>query len=413
MNHAPLLSPLTLEEASLKDGLPSTPGLYAWWIIDPTKLARVPLVTQENGLSLIYLGIAKSGPSAASDLRSRVLGKHIRGSLGNSTLRRSLAALLWEEQGWTPIRPGDRVLLSPGENGLLSQWMAQNLRVAWLPHPEPWTVEAELIARLQPPLNVMANQDHPFYPTIRAARAALEAASLGKVKAATSVPRQYEQQVAQDYERRGYEVDLGRGVSDWGVDLFARRGNELIAVQVKRYGGTKRPVNRAMVMELEGARRYFDCTSAALVTDGRVLPDARLVADKRGIALHHLDDQEATEAAPEVLDFERIWTEYIMPLEGKELELSGGRKNTILKADWSGVTRQTDSGPSVIKIEAFRDVVNHLLHKGPLTRGEINQQYVGRASSGIARILAEVPFFEYGGRPASLRYRPQLTSSLG
>lgn len=31
-------------------------------------------------------------------------------------------------------------------NEALGQWMADHLRVAWLPHPEPWTVEAELIA---------------------------------------------------------------------------------------------------------------------------------------------------------------------------------------------------------------------------------------------------------------------------
>lgn len=49
--------------------------------------------------------------------------------------------------------------------------------MAWLPHPEPWTVEAELIALMQPPLNVMANQSHPFYPFIKAARSRLEAAA--------------------------------------------------------------------------------------------------------------------------------------------------------------------------------------------------------------------------------------------
>lgn len=179
MDHSPLLNPETVGAATT--GLPANPGLYAWWLADPQKLPQVPLTPRADGLSLIYLGIAKSGPNANSDLRSRVLGKHIRGSLGNSTLRRSLAALLWEEQGWKPIWPSDRVLLSPEENLKLSQWMAQNLRVAWLPHPEPWKVEAELISVLQPPLNVMANQSHSFYPVIKAARARLEAAARGEV----------------------------------------------------------------------------------------------------------------------------------------------------------------------------------------------------------------------------------------
>ena len=179
MEYEQLLNPQTVEAASRPEGLPATPGLYTWWLTDPQKLSQVPLTPRPDGLSLLYLGIAKSGAAANSDLRSRVLGKHIRGSLGNSTLRRSLAALLWEEQGWKPIFPSDRVLLAPEENQKLSQWMAENLRVAWLPHPEPWTVEAELIGLFQPPLNVMSNQSHSFYPLIRAARARLEAAARG------------------------------------------------------------------------------------------------------------------------------------------------------------------------------------------------------------------------------------------
>lgn len=152
MDHSSLLTPYTLEEASVNTGLPRTPGLYAWWITDPQKLAKVPLTSRENGLSLIYVGIAKSGPKAASDLRSRVLGKHIRGSLGNSTLRRSLAALLWEEHGWKPVRPGDRVLLSPEHNEQLSHWMANHLRVAWIcatsqGHKEPLTHSAKACPR--------------------------------------------------------------------------------------------------------------------------------------------------------------------------------------------------------------------------------------------------------------------------
>lgn len=177
MDHSLLLNPHTVEAASA--GLPSTPGLYTWWLTDPSQLSRVPLTPRRDGLSLIYLGIAKSGPNASSDLRSRVLGKHIRGSLGNSTLRCSLAALLWEEQNWKPLWPSDRVLLSPKENQKLSHWMAQNLRVAWLPHPEPWTIEERLIALLQPPLNLKGNQTHSFYTEIRAARARLEAAARG------------------------------------------------------------------------------------------------------------------------------------------------------------------------------------------------------------------------------------------
>jgi len=62
--------------------------------------------------------------------------------------------------------------------------------------------------------------------------------------------------------------------------MFASKGDERLAVQVKMYGGTARPVNREMVMQLHGAKDYFECTLAVVVTDGRVARDARDVATK-------------------------------------------------------------------------------------------------------------------------------------
>lgn len=348
-------------------------------------------------------------------------------------MRRSLAALLWEKQGWTPLWATDRVALSKDENKQLSEWIACNLKVAWFAHPEPWTVESAVIAQMQPPLNVMSNQNHSFYPLIKAARARLEAVALGNAEAraqpkpapspvpvpsavltpvpgpsALLTPRQYEMQVDAEYRRRGYQTDLQRGVGDWGVDLFAERAEERVAVQVKMYGGTSRPVTRAMVMELEGARRFFDCTGAALVTNGRVLPDARRVAEKLGIPIEHLEATAASESTSSELTFDQIWTQYVMPLEGRTLQMGGNRTNRIVKVDWSGVERETDGSDSgkLIRIEIFRWAVEHLLSKGPLTREQINDEYPGRASSGIARILSEVPFFEYCGRPATLHHRP-------
>ena len=169
-----LSAPRSLEEAAAPEGLPEKPGLYAWWIVTPNALEMVPLSPRADGLSLLYIGIAQSGPNSTQTLRSRVLGKHIRGVIGNSTLRRSLAALLWEEQQWQPFWGTDRAQLSKVHNEALHSWMRSHLKVAWLAYPEPWTVEEAVIAAMKSPLNVKDNKSHPFYSTLKAARSRLD-----------------------------------------------------------------------------------------------------------------------------------------------------------------------------------------------------------------------------------------------
>lgn len=75
----------------------------------------MPLRRRQDGLSLLYGGLARSVPESRETLRSRVGGKHILGVLGQSTFRRSLAALLWQEQGWRPVWKTDRVQTGTGE----------------------------------------------------------------------------------------------------------------------------------------------------------------------------------------------------------------------------------------------------------------------------------------------------------
>lgn len=229
-------------------------------------------------------------------------------------------------------------------------------------------------------------------------------------------PSEFEELVAGDFRHRGYEVENRPDMGDWGVDLIAVNGAERVAVQVKMYGGTARPVNRAMVMELFGAAAYFECTAAAIATDGRVMADARDVARKLDIAVLEFGEggpstartrdevSKAADGSP--LTFESVWTTYIAPLQGQTLVRPHGETNQIVKVDWSGIERITSTGRRQhIKIEIFRLVVNRVLLCGAITRGQINEMYPGRASSGIALILAQVPIFEYGGRPAALRLR--------
>jgi hypothetical protein len=165
---ARLLScPVLITEATAS--VPIEPGLYAWW----APAGAIPGVAgpahPTDALELLYVGIARSGPASKSTLRSRVVGNHIRGTTGQSTLRRSLAALLSEREGWRSRWTTRPVLISEDELRL-SEWMGGTLRLTWAACPEPWTVEAAVIEQLQPPLNQADNRAHPLYRYVKDAR---------------------------------------------------------------------------------------------------------------------------------------------------------------------------------------------------------------------------------------------------
>jgi len=149
--------------------VPAEPGLYAWWA-RPDALPGVEGPRHPDGeRELLYVGLARSGPSSRATLQSRVVGNHIRGTTGQSTLRRSLASLLVEQEGWRS-RFTDRPLLVPEDEQRLNRWMEQYLALTWTVHQQPWTVEAQVITELTPPLNQSANSAHPLYLHVRDAR---------------------------------------------------------------------------------------------------------------------------------------------------------------------------------------------------------------------------------------------------
>src|SRR4051794_11427379 len=76
--------------------IPALPGVYAWWLRADARLRGI-----EPGDSPIYVGIAQSGSTSRATLAKRIVGQHLRGNLSGSTFRRTLAALLSDEQGWT------------------------------------------------------------------------------------------------------------------------------------------------------------------------------------------------------------------------------------------------------------------------------------------------------------------------
>lgn len=223
-------------------------------------------------------------------------------------------------------------------------------------------------------------------------------------------PRQFEELVCEHFQQQGYKTELTSYSNDYGIDGFATKGKEKIAIQSKMYGHTTRKINRQMVMELHGAKDFFDCTKAVIATDGAFLTDALTVAEKLKIEILYINNFQPTKPKPSPKNntdetFEHIWENYIVPLQGKTLTRNNGETNQILKADWTGVERLTSNGnKGKIKIEIFKQAINKLLTDGFITRDYINQNYVGRASSGIILVLSQVPYFKLTNKPTGLKY---------
>lgn len=222
-------------------------------------------------------------------------------------------------------------------------------------------------------------------------------------------PRQFEELVCEHYRKQGYKTEITPLSGDYGIDVFATKGKEKLAIQAKMYGSSTRKINRQCVMELHGAKDYFDCTKAVIVTDGTFLPDAIQVAEKLNIEIIYLNSltiAKSTVSKTNEKTFDDIWLKYIIPLQGKTLTKSNDETNVIVTADWSGIERITSNGKKgKIKIEIFKQSINKLLTTGHITRDEINQNYTGRASSGIVLILSQVPFFDTTKNPTGLVYK--------
>lgn len=213
-------------------------------------------------------------------------------------------------------------------------------------------------------------------------------------------PTDYEHHVASILRLKGWVARVTPPSGDFGLDVICEQPGRRLGVQVKMYG-QGRPINAQMVMQLYGAAAYQDCSEMMIATDGRVLDDARRVAEKLGVEIQHVpvpaSSTPRVASTPGDLkgsDFDRIWAEQVMPLAGRELTRANGTTNKILAVDWTGITRRTSTGAiGKIDVEIFRWAVERLLGGEIVLREDINAQYSKRASSGVMLVLSALPIF--------------------
>lgn len=161
-------------------------GAYGWWF----RTIPGPIDTrgceERDGLTLLYVGISPSRPPTNGRPPSRQtiydrIRYHYSGNAEGSTLRKTLGVLLASDLGVELRRVGSgkrRTFLVAGE-AKLSDWMAENALVSWVPHREPWFLEEELIASLDLPLNLQGNSRNRFHSELSRLRAAAEKAAQG------------------------------------------------------------------------------------------------------------------------------------------------------------------------------------------------------------------------------------------
>ncbi|MGY5015039.1 GIY-YIG nuclease family protein [Streptomyces sp. 900105755] len=143
---------------------PAASGVYGWHF----EQAPHPDVVAGR---LLYVGIAPrymANRTSTQSLRSRVR-YHFRGNAEGSTLRLSLGCLLGLEL--RRVGSGKRLTFGQAGEAKLSQWMADNARVCWVEHDEPWTLESELISQLDLPLNLDQNGHNAFHAQLKEIRA--------------------------------------------------------------------------------------------------------------------------------------------------------------------------------------------------------------------------------------------------
>ena len=138
--------------------LAQRPGMYAWWGDEHA----CAVLGEEIGAQLpplLYVGQAgatrwPSGTRSRATLASRIGQQHIRGNARSSTFRLTISVLLLKPLGLVPADGGK---LDRRSNELVSTWIAEHLRIAIAPYDNRDTladVEADVVSRLDPPLNL-------------------------------------------------------------------------------------------------------------------------------------------------------------------------------------------------------------------------------------------------------------------
>ena len=147
--------------------IPKAPGVYAWYFdnhfgtyftANSQSVIRIDLDSVPcNEWFLLYIGIA--GQKKGRTLRDRIYGEHLNQNSKGSTLRQSLAALLWRDIDLD----ASKQLNGVNEKIKLNNWIFHHAKVAWTETDEPEVVENLMLHEFGYllPLNIDNNKKNP------------------------------------------------------------------------------------------------------------------------------------------------------------------------------------------------------------------------------------------------------------
>jgi hypothetical protein len=156
--------------------IPENPGVYAWYF--DSHFAAYVTHNSQNAIKinfdsdpnrrwyLLYIGIA--GQKEGRTLRDRIYTEHLKQNSEGSTLRQSLAALLWKVIYLDPSKQ----LNDEKEKMKLNNWIFRNAKVAWTETAEPEIVEKVMLCEFGHllPLNIDDNKKNPCLKEIKQLR---------------------------------------------------------------------------------------------------------------------------------------------------------------------------------------------------------------------------------------------------
>ena len=156
--------------------IPAVRGVYGWYFKSvPPGVPTHDCITVGD-MVLLYVGISPKNERSSENLRKRI-AYHFRGNAEGSTLRMTLGVLL-SEMSDCPLKrvgSGKRLTFTHIGEQWLDEWMADNARVCWLEHPEPWILERAILQTVSLPLNIQENGHHPFSEQLSGIRRAAKA----------------------------------------------------------------------------------------------------------------------------------------------------------------------------------------------------------------------------------------------
>jgi hypothetical protein len=133
-----------------KELIPESTGVYAWYFDNNfgsyfTHKSQSDIKFQLNSANvqnwyLLYVGVA--GKKEGRTLRDRIYSEHLNQNSKGSTLRQTLASLLWKDIHLIPAMQ----LNGENEKQKLNNWMFQHARVSWTETTKPELIE-ELILK--------------------------------------------------------------------------------------------------------------------------------------------------------------------------------------------------------------------------------------------------------------------------